>query len=134
MMAVDAQLQTLERSGKSDRDPITALRETIETIWKIVAQAASETPLDGSRHGTHAPLARHNLVRRATHTLSGVIRQGIESGAFRPRCASWATHRLPFAIVSGACLHWVFGLATGPSLRASTAIEAALEVLLEEEP
>ena len=131
---VNAQLRALEGSGKSDQDPITALRERVEAIWKIVAQAASETALDGSGHGTRALLARRELVQRATCTLSGVVRRGVESGAFRPRCASWATHRLPFAIVSGACLHWVFGLASGPSLRAGTAIEAALEVLLEEEP
>jgi hypothetical protein len=36
---------------------------------------------------------------------------------------------LPFAIVSGACVHWVFGLATALSLRSSVAVEAALEVL-----
>jgi len=33
------------------------------------------------------------------------------------------------AIVAGACVHWVFGLAAGPSLRASTALEGAVQVL-----
>jgi hypothetical protein len=36
---------------------------------------------------------------------------------------------LPYAIVAGACVQWVFGLATGPSLRATLAIELVLEVL-----
>jgi len=38
-------------------------------------------------------------------------------------------HRLPFAIVAGACLHWMLGLATGPAIRSRTAVETALEVL-----
>jgi len=126
---VDAQLRSLERCRKVDRDAITALRETVEAIWKIVEQAASESPLDGSRHGTRALLARRELVQRATYTLSAVIRRGVESGTFQPRCEPWAIHRLPFAIISGACVHWVFGLATTPSLRSSPAIEGALEVL-----
>ena len=40
------------------------------------------------------------------------------AGAFRPDCPSWAIERLPFAIVAGACAHWVLGLSRGPSLRA----------------
>src|SRR5260370_42141864 len=69
---VDAQLRTLERSGTLDRDATTALRETVEAIWKIVAQAASEGALDGWRHGTRALLARRELVRRGTYPLSAV--------------------------------------------------------------
>ena len=111
------------RSGKSDRDATTALRETVEAIWKVVEQASSEQALDGSL------LARRELVQRGTCALSAVICQGVASGAFRPRCSSWAIRRLPFAIVAGACLQWVLGLAAGPSLRASTAAAAALEVL-----
>ena len=126
---VDKQLQSLERSSKSDRDPATALRETVEAIWQIVEQAASARALDGSRHGASALLARRELVQRGTCTLSAVIRRGVASGAFRPRRASWAIRRLPFAIVAGACVHWVFGLATAPSLRASAAVKGALEVL-----
>jgi len=70
-----------------------------------------ERALDGSL------LARRDLVQRGTCALSTVIRHGVASGAFRPGCASWAIRRLPFAIVAGACAHWVLGLATGPSLR-----------------
>jgi len=126
---VNTQLRSLERSSKVDRDPTTALRETVEAIWRIVEQAGPERALDGSRYGARALLARRELVQRGTWTLSGVIRRGIGSGAFQPRCASWAIRRLPFAIVAGACVHWVVGLATAPSLRASTAVRGALEVL-----
>ena len=101
----------------------------MEAIWRIVEQASSETALDGSHHGVSALFARRELVHRGTRVLSAVIRRGIASGAFRPRCASWAIRRLPFAIVAGACVHWVFGLAAGPSLRASTALEGAVQVL-----
>ena len=126
---VDTQLRSLERSGMSDRDATTALRETVEAIWTVVEHRSSEGALDGSRRDTSALLARRELVQRGTCALSAVIRQGVASGAFRPRCASWAIHRLPFAIVAGACVHWVFGLATAPSLRASAAVKGALEVL-----
>jgi len=115
--------RTSSRSGKSDRDATTALRETVEAIWKVVEQASSAEALDGSL------LVRRELVQRGTCALSAVICQGVASGAFRPRCPSWAIRRLPFAIVAGACLHWVLGLAPGPSLRARTAVAAALEVL-----
>ena len=111
------------RSGKSARDATAALRKTVEGIWKVVEQASSERALDGSL------LARRQLVQRGTCALSTVIRQGVASGAFRPGCESWAIRRLPIAIVAGACAHWVLGLATGPSLRASTAVAATLEIL-----
>jgi hypothetical protein len=130
---VDRQLRSLERSSESDRDPITALRETVEAIWRIVEQATSERSLDSLHHGLRALLARRELVQRATCTLSAVIRRGVASGAFRPRCAPWAIERLPYAIVAGACVHWTFGLATGPSLRASRATEVVLEVLRPQE-
>jgi len=107
------------RSSSSHPDPIAALRETVESIWRAVAQAAPETAL----------LARRELVRRETCKLSAVIRGGVAAGAFRPECPSWAIERLPFAIVAGACAHWVLGLSQGPSLRAGTAAEAALEIL-----
>jgi hypothetical protein len=126
---VDAQLRSLERVGESDRDPITALRETVEAIWKVVERVASEPALDAARHDARALLARRELLHHGTCVLSAVIQRGVESGAFRPACASWAIRRLPFAIVAGACVHWVFGLATAPSLRASVAVEAALDVL-----
>src|SRR5260370_184396 len=73
---VDTQLQSLERSRKSDRDPATALLETVEAIWQIVEQAASERGLDGSRHGARALPARRELGQRGTCTLSGVMRPG----------------------------------------------------------
>ena len=38
---VDRQLRSLERGRESDRHPITALRETVDAIWKVVEQAAS---------------------------------------------------------------------------------------------
>ena len=126
---LDRQLRSLERVAESHREPITALRETVEAIWNVVEQAASEPALDTSRPDAGALLARRELLHRGTGILSAVIRGGVESGAFRPGCASWAIRRLPFAIVAGACVHWVFGLATTPSLPASTAVAAALEVL-----
>src|SRR5260370_35482285 len=74
---VDTQLQSLERSRKSDRDPATALRETVEAIWQIVEHAAAERALDRSPHGASALLARRELGQRGTSTLSGVIRRGV---------------------------------------------------------
>jgi len=53
----------LERVGASYRDPITALRETVEAIWKVVEQAASEPALDTSRHDARALLARQTPGR-----------------------------------------------------------------------
>jgi len=121
--AVDRQLQSLERVDESDGDPTAALRDTVEAIWEIVERATSEPSLDSLHHGLRALLAR----------LSAVIRRGVASGAFRPQCVPWAIERLPFAIVTGACVHWTLGLATGPSLRASAAIEMVLEVLRPQE-
>ena len=121
--AVDRQLQSLERVDESDGDPTAALRDTVEAIWEIVERATSEPSLDSLHHGLRALLAR----------LSAVIRRGVASGAFRPQCVPWAIERLPFAIVAGACVHWTLGLATGPSLRASAAIEMVLEVLRPQE-
>ena len=126
---VDRRLRSLEGVRESDCDPIAALRETVEAIWKVVEWAASEPALDSSRHEARALLARRELVQRGTCNLAAVIRAGVNSGAFQPGCASWAIRRMPFAIVAGACVPWVFGLATAPSLRASVAVEAALEVL-----
>lgn len=126
---LEAGWRALERSSRSGADSTTVLEETVGCIWRIIEHAASEYGLDVSRHGIRAVLARRQLVRRATATLSAVIRRGVASGAFRPACPSWAIRRLPYAIVAGACVHWVFGLATGPSLRARTAVDAALELL-----
>jgi len=126
---VDTQLRSLERVGQSDRDPITALRETVEAIWKVVERVASEPALDATRPDARVLLARRELLQRGTCVLSAVIQRGVEFGAFRPACAWWAIRRLPFAIIAGACMHWVFGRATAPSLRASVAVETALDVL-----
>ena len=131
--AVDRRLQSLERVDESDGDPTAVLRDTVEAIWDIVEQATSEPSLDSLHHGLTALLARRELVQRATYTLSTVIRRGVASGAFRPQCVPWAIERLPFATVTGACVHWTLGLATGPSLRASAAIEMVLEVLRPQE-
>src|SRR5690349_11211354 len=129
----DRLLQSLERVVESHDDATAGLRDTVEAIWDIVEQATSEPSLDSVHHGLTALLARRELVQRATGTLSAVIRRGVASGAFRPRCVPWAVERLPFAIVTGACVHWTLGLATGPSLRASAAIEMVLEVLRPQE-
>ena len=126
---VDLQLRSLERSWRPDRDPITARCETVEAIWTIVEGTVSDRSLDASHEGGSALLARRELVRRGTCALSAVIRRGIASGTFRPRCTAWAIRRLPFAIVAGGCVHWVFGLTPGPSLRAATAVAAVLEAL-----
>jgi hypothetical protein len=131
--AVDRQLQSLERVDESDGDPTAALRDTVEAIWALVERATSEPSLDSLHHGLRALLARRELVQRATCTLLAVIRRGVASGAFRPHCVPWAIERLPFAIVTGACVRWTLGLATGPSLRASAAIEMVLEVLRPQE-
>ena|ERR1041385_6512133 len=117
---VDLELRSLERSREPDRDQISALRETIEAIWTIVEAVAYEGSLD--------VLARRELVQHRTSALSVVVRRGVASGALRPRCPSWTVWCLPFAIVTGACVHWMLGLATGPSFRASTAVEGALGV------
>ena len=106
-------------TGRAPADAITALRETVQSIWHTVGQSDPERAL----------LYRRELVQQGTCRLSAVIRWGVETGAFRPECPSWAIERLPFAIVAGAFAHWVLGLSTGPSLRASTAIGAALEIL-----
>lgn len=128
---IEAALRALEDSATSNGDPASALRDTVEALWRIVQQAASERALNPSRHrhSVRALLARRELVRRGTCILSAIIRRGADSRTFHPDCAPWAIERLPFAIVAGACVHWVFGLAKRPSLRAGTAVEAALELL-----
>src|SRR5881397_2698999 len=82
------------RSSSSHADPIAALRETVESIWRAVAQAAPETAL----------LARRELVRRETCKLSAVIRGGVAAGAFRPECPSWAIERSEERRVGKECI------------------------------
>ena len=110
-------------------DPSTLLAETVHAVWTMIERAATDGALDPSRRDGGALLARRELVQRGTGMVSAVIRRGVESGAFWPRCRAWAIHRLPFAIVAGGCAHWLLGLSTGPSLRARTAVQAALEIL-----
>ena len=126
---IETTLRALEVAAKTEGDPATALRNTVEAIWTTVTQAVSEPALEPSRRTVRALLARRELVQRGTCILSAVIRRGVKSGAFRPRCVPWASERLPFAIVRGACVHWMFGLSKRPSLRAGTAVAAALEIL-----
>lgn len=126
---VEIELRAIERCVTSIEDPVTALEETIAAIWRIVERVASDGALDPARHEARALLARRGLVHWGTAILSAVICRGVAAGTFRPRCASWAIERLPFAIVWGACMHWVFGLSRGPSLRARAVAEAALGIL-----
>jgi len=113
MKAFGSALRALERRMPPDRDPTRALHDAIEAIGKIAERAAGE--------GTFGAFRRRQLVRRGAHVLSGMIRRGLESGAFRPSCARWAVQRLPYAIVAGVCARWVFGLpeerSLGPALR-----------------
>jgi len=78
---VDTQLRSLERVGESDRDPITALRETVEAIWKVVERVASEPAPDAAWHDARALLARRELMQRATCVLSAVIQRGRRNDA-----------------------------------------------------
>jgi hypothetical protein len=130
--SIDRALGAAEDAGQAGHDSVTALRNTIEAIWRIVKRQASDRPLDRSRHSAGELLARRELVQRGICILSAVIRRGVESGAFRPPCVSWAIERLPVAIVRGACVQWVFGLSKRPSVGAGTAVAAALEILRAE--
>src|SRR2546427_11643975 len=112
---VDTQLRSLERCREPNRDPATALRETVEAIWRIVEQASSETALDGSHHGVTALFARRELVHRGTRVLSAVISRGLASGAVWPPCTSGAIRRLGFTNVAGECGHRAFGLGAVPA-------------------
>jgi len=114
-------LGTLERSSESPDDATTALREAVEALWTIAAQAAS-TNLGGAS-------ARVELVQRGKRILSGIIHRGVVSGVFRPRCGVWAEQGLAHALMAGACARWVLGLPEERSLRARIAAEAALEAL-----
>src|SRR6267142_4716095 len=58
---IDGALRAVEDAGKPDDDPVTALRNTIEAIWKTVTQAVSEPALEPSRRTVRALLARREL-------------------------------------------------------------------------
>lgn len=126
---VEIELRAIERCVTSIEDPVTALEETIAALWRTVERVAPDGAFDPTRHEARALQARRGLVHWGTSILSAVIRRGVAAGTFRPRCASWAIERLPFAIVWGACMHWVFGLSRGPSLQARAVVEATLEIL-----
>ena len=114
-------LGALERFSDSHDDLTTALREAVEALWTIAAQAASTSSGGAS--------VRVELVQRGERILSAIIRRGVASGAFRPRCRAWAEQGLAHALMAGACARWVLGLPRERSPRAGPAAEAALEVL-----
>src|SRR5256712_4365451 len=114
-------LGALERSSESHDDSATAVREAVEALWTIAAQAASTTAGGVS--------VRVELVQRGKRILSVIIRRGLASGAFRPGCRAWAEHGLAHALMAGACARWALGLPGERSLRAGPAAQAALEVL-----
>ena len=114
-------LEALERASGLHADPTTALRETVEALWTIAAQAASTN--------SGVTSVRVELMRRGKRILSVIIRRGLAAGAFRPRCSLWAEQGLPHALMAGACAPWVLGLPQERSPRAGLAAEAALEAL-----
>jgi len=119
-VSFEAALAALERSSESHGDPTTALREAVDALWTIAAQAA--------REGAFAS-DRVELMQRGKRVLSVIIRRGLASGAFRPRCRTWAEQGLAHALMAGVCARWVFGLPQERSLRAGAAADAALEAL-----
>ena len=112
--------EALERSGATSADPATDLRDAVEALWAIAAQASADS--DGAS-------LRVELMHRAERILASIIRRGVAAGAFRPRCARWAERGLVHALVAGASAGWVFGLPEERSLRAGPAADAALEIL-----
>jgi hypothetical protein len=122
-------LGALERSSESHHDAPTALREAVEALGVLAAQAAREGAFEAGAADWGGASLRVELVRRGEGILSGIIRRGVATGAFQPSCAAWAIRRLPHAILAGVCARWVFGLPERRSLRASIAADAALEVL-----
>ena len=101
-------------------DPATELRDAVEALWAIAARASADS--DGAS-------LRVKLMHRSERILRSIIRRGVVSGAFRPRCARWAESGLAHALVAGACARWVFGLPAERSLGAGAAADVALEVL-----
>ena len=101
-------------------DPATELREAVEALWAIAAQASADSD---------SALLRIELMHRGERILRSIVRRGVASGAFRPVCARWAESGLVHALVAGARARWVFGLPAERSLGAGAAADAALEVL-----
>src|SRR5882672_8413241 len=102
-------LGALERSSESHHDATTALREAVESLWAITAQAAREGAFEAGAADWGGASLRVELLHRGQRILSGIIRRGVATGAFQPSCAAWAIERLPHAIVAGVCARWVFG-------------------------
>jgi len=110
-------------------DPSTLLAETVDAIWTMIEQAATDGALDPSRGDGGALLARRELVQRGTGMLSRSF-----AGASSPAHSGLGAARGRYIVcrspswraVAGHC---VLGFSTGPSLRARTAVQAALEVL-----
>src|SRR2546422_11140207 len=69
-------LEALERASGLHADPTTALRETVEALWTIAAQAASTNSGGAS--------VRVELMHRGKRILSVIIRRGLAAGGFRP--------------------------------------------------
>jgi hypothetical protein len=122
-------LGALERSSESPHDATTALREAVDALWAIAAQAAREGAFEAGAADWGGASLRVELVRRGRAILSRIIRRGVVTGAFQPSCATWAIRHLPHVMVAGVCARWVLGLPEQRSLRASIAADAALEVL-----
>ncbi len=122
-------LRALERSNELHDDPTTALREAVAALWTIAAQAAREGAFQEASPGSGGASLRVELVHRGERLLSAIIRRGLASGVFRPRCRHWAEQGLAHALMAGACARWVLGLPQERSLSAGLAAEAALEAL-----
>jgi hypothetical protein len=122
-------LGALERASESHEDLATALREAVEALWTIAGQAAREGAFEEASANSGGASIRFELVHRGKRLLSGIIRRGVASGAFRPRCGRWVERGLAHALMASACAPWVLGLSEERSLRAGPAAEAALEAL-----
>jgi hypothetical protein len=122
-------LEALERSAAASADPATALRDTVDALWAIAAQAAREGAFDEAAADAGGASLRVELMHYATRVLVSIIRRGVAAGAFRPLCSHWAERGLVHALVAAACARWVFDLPEARSLRAGPAADAALEVL-----
>src|SRR2546430_14968554 len=95
-------LEALERASGLHADPTTALRETVEALWTIAAQAASTNSGGAS--------VRVELMHRGKRILSVIIRRGLAAGGFRPRCSVWAAPGPPHAPTARACAPRGLGL------------------------
>src|SRR2546422_87132 len=102
-------LDALERASGLHADPTTALRETVEALWTIAAQAASTNSGGAS--------VRVEVMHRGKRILSVIIRRGLAAGAVRPPCRLWAEQGLPHAPLARAFAPWVLGLAPERSPR-----------------